>query len=174
MSLSQRRLRPGRAMLAALLVALLAIPAGISLATPSTASACPPQGCHVPPDEEPPPPPGPPSPPPPKYRLFIDSLRAYETEDGFEDEAYIKVKGSTVWGPNDTTEFQMEYPNVVRDVTGPIWISLHDDDSPLPDDWLGDAYAALPPYPGFTAYDNLWFTRDGANYVMTVRVLRLS
>ena len=173
-SSSHRRMRPGRAMLAALLVALLAIPAGISLATPSTASACPPQGCHVPPDD-PPPPPNPPSPPPPKYRLFIDTLRAYETEDGFEDEAYIRVKGSTVWGPNDTTALQIEYPNVVRDVTGPIWISLYDEDGwPDPDDWLGDAYAPLPAYVGSTAYGNLWFTRDGANYVMTVRVLRLS
>ena len=55
-SSSHHRMRPGRATLAALLVALLAIPAGISLATPSTASACPPQGCHVPPDDPPPPP----------------------------------------------------------------------------------------------------------------------
>ena len=31
-------------------------------------------------------------------------------------------------GPNDTTALQMEYPNVVRDVTGPIWISLYDED----------------------------------------------
>jgi hypothetical protein len=109
------------------------------------------------------------------YRLFIDTLRAYETEDGFEDEAYIRVKGSTVWGPNDTTALQMEYPNVVRDVTGPIWISLYGEDGwPDPDDWLGDAYAPLPAYVGSTAYGNLWFTRDGANYVMTVRVLRLS
>ena len=65
-------------------------------------------------------------------------------------------------GPNDTTALQMEYPNA-RDVTGPIWISLYDEDGGLdPDDWLGDAYAPLPAYVGSTAYGNLLFTRDGA------------
>jgi hypothetical protein len=160
--------------LTAALLALVAIPACIALAMPSIASACPPQGCHVPPDD-PPPHPGPTGPPPAKYRLTIDMLRAYETEDKFVDEAYIRVKGSKVWGPYDTNPLQAQYPGVVRDVTGPIWISLYDEDGPLDgDDWLGDAYAPLPAAVGSTAYGNLWFTRDGANYVMTVRVLRLS
>jgi hypothetical protein len=163
-----------RGLLVAAMLALLAVPAFIALAAPPTASACPPQGCHVPPDD-PPPPPNPPSPPPPKYRLFIDTLRAFETEDSFEDEAYIRVKGSTAWGPNSTTALQMEYPGVVRDVTGPIWISLHDEDGPFDgDDWLGDAYAPLPSAVGAMNYGSLQFTRDGANYLMTVRVLRLS
>ena len=157
-------------LLVAAVLALLAISAGT---VAPTASACPPHGCWQDPDD--PPPPTPPSPPPPKYRLFIDTLRAYETEDNFEDEAYINVKGFTVWGPNGTNPLQMEYPNVVRDVTGPIWISLYDEDGPFDgDDWLGDQYAPLPAAVGSTAYGNLSFTRDGANYVMTVRVLRLS
>jgi hypothetical protein len=160
------------ALIAALLM-LLAIPAGAALVAPSTASACPPQGCYQDPDD--PPPPTPPAPPQPKYRLTIDTLRAYETEDSFTDEAYIDVKGTTVWGPNDVTALQMEYPNVVRDVTGPIWISLYDEDGWFDgDDWLGDAYAPLPSAVGATAYGSLSFTRDGANYVMSVRVLRLS
>jgi hypothetical protein len=164
---------PGRAVLATLLV-LLAIPAAIALATPPTASACPPQGCYVPPDDPAPPPP-PPSPPPPKYRLFIDTLRAYETEDSFEDEAYIRVKGYDVWGPHSVNPLQMAYPGVVRDVTGPIWVSLYDEDGPFDsDDWLGDAYTPLPTAVGSTAYGSLHFTQDGANYVMGVRVLRLS
>ena len=168
------RYRPGRATLAALLV-LLAIPVAIALTSPSTASACPPQGCYQDPDD--PPPPHPPAPPQPKYRIFIDTLRAYETEDSFEDQAYITIKGTKVWGPYDTNALQMQYPNVSRDVTGPIWISLYDDDPNNwfdGDDWLGDAYAPLPTLVGATAWGSLKFTRDGADYTMGVRVLRLS
>jgi hypothetical protein len=169
------KLKPSRALLAALLV-LLAIPVAIALGAPSTASACPPQGCHHEPDD-PPPPPHPPSPPPPKYRIFIDTLRAYETEDDFEDEAYIQIKGSKVWGPYPTNPLQMQYPNVSRDVVGPIWVSLYDDDPDSPfdhDDWLGDAYAPLPTIVGATAWGSLRFTQDDADYTMGVRVLRLS
>ena len=90
------RFRPGRATLAALLV-LLAIPVAVALTSPSTASACPPHGCWQDPDD--PPPPHPPAPPQPKYRIFIDTLRAWETEDGFEDEAYIRHQGSQGVGP---------------------------------------------------------------------------
>jgi hypothetical protein len=168
------KLKPSRALLAALLV-LLAIPVAVALGAPSTASACPPQGCHQEPDD--PPPPHPPSPPAPKYRIFIDTLRAYETEDDFEDEAYIEIKGSKVWGPYDTNALQMQYPNVSRDVVGPIWVSLFDDDPDSPfdhDDWLGDAYAPLPTVVGATAWGSLKFTQDDANYTMGVRVLRLS
>ncbi len=119
------KFKPGRALLAALLV-LLAIPVAIALGAPPTASACPPQGCHQEPDD--PPPPHPPSPPQPKYRIFIDTLRAYETEDGFEDEAYIHIKGSKVWGPYGTNALQMQYPNVSHDVVGPIWVTLFTQD----------------------------------------------
>jgi hypothetical protein len=170
----RRTTLPGRAVLLAALLALLALPAVIALGAPPTASACPPQGCHQEPDD-PSPPPSPPSPPPAKYRLFIDTLRAFETEDNFTDEAYIDVKGFTVWGPYSTNALQMQYPNVVRDVTGPIWVSLFDEDGPFDgDDWLGDAYAPLPAYVGSMSYGTLQFTRDGANYQMGVRVLRLS
>ena len=166
--------RPGRATLAALLV-LLAIPVAIALTSPSTAAACPPQGCYQDPDD--PPPPHPPAPPQPKYRIFIDTLRAYETEDSFEDQAYITIKGTKVWGPYDTNALQMQYPNVSRDVTGPIWVSLYDDDPDNwfdGDDWLGDAYAPLPTVVGATAWGTLKFTQDDADYTMGVRVLRLS
>jgi hypothetical protein len=166
--------RPGRATLAALLV-LLAIPVAIALTSPSTAAACPPQGCYQDPDD--PPPPHPPAPPQPKYRIFIDTLRAYETEDSFEDEAYIRINGVKVWGPYGVNALQMAYPNVSRDVTGPVWATLYDDDPDNPfdgDDWLGDAYAPLPSVVGATAWGSLKFTQDGANYTMGVRVLRLS
>ena len=168
------KLKPSRALLAALLV-LLAIPVAVALGAPSTASACPPQGCHQEPDDPPPPPP--PSPPAPKYRIFIDTLRAYTTEDSFEDEAYIEIKGSKVWGPYGTNALQMQYPNVSRDVVGPIWVSLFDDDPDSwfdHDDWLGDAYAPLPTIVGATAWGSLKFTQDDADYTMGVRVLRLS
>ena len=168
------RYRPSRATLAALLV-LLAIPVAIALTSPSTASACPPQGCYQDPDD--PPPPHPPAPPQPKYRIFIDTLRAYETEDSFEDQAYIRIKGAKVWGPYNTNALQMQYPNVSRDVTGPIWITLYDDDPDHwfdGDDWLGDAYAPLPTVVGATAWGSLKFTQDDADYTMGVRVLRLS
>jgi hypothetical protein len=166
--------RPGRATIAALLV-LLAIPLAIALTTPSTASACPPQGCWQ--DPEDPAPPHPPAPPQPKYRIFIDTLRAYETEDDFEDEAYIRVNGVKVWGWVPINPLQMRYPNVSRDVTGPVWATLYDDDPDSPfdqDDWLGDAYAPLPTAVGATAWGSLKFTQDGANYTMGVHVLRLS
>ena len=160
-----------RTTLAALLV-LLAIPAGIALSVPSIASACPIQGCgHEPDDPVPHPPPGPPA---PRYRVFIDTLRAFETEDSFSDEAYIRIKGTTVWGPYSTNALQMQYPGVAYDATGPIWISLYDEDSPDPDDWLGDAYAGLPATVGSEWYSALRFTRDGADYQMGVHVLRLS
>jgi hypothetical protein len=61
----------------------------------------------------------------------------------------------------------MAYPSVSRDVTGPVWATLYDDDC------LGDAYAPLPSVVGATAWGSLKFTRDGANYTMGVRVLRL-
>ena len=160
--------------LAALLV-LLAIPVAIALTPPSTASACPPQGCYQDPDD--PPPPHPPAPPQPKYRIFVDTLRAYETEDGFEDEAYIRINGTKVWGPSPVNVLQMAYPGVSREVTGPVWATLYDDDPDSPfdhDDWLGDAYAPLPSAVGATAWGSLKFTQDGANYTMGVRVLRLS
>jgi hypothetical protein len=100
------RFRPGRATLATLLV-LLTISVAVSLTSPTTASACPPQGCYQDPDD--PPPPHPPAPPQPKYRIFIDTLRAYETEDSFEDQAYIRIKGAKVWGPYNTNALQMQY-----------------------------------------------------------------
>jgi hypothetical protein len=168
------KLKSGRALLAALLV-LLAIPAAIALGAPSTASACPPQGCHQDPDD--PAPPHPPSPPQPRYRVFVDTLRAYETEDDFEDEAYILINGYKVWGPHGTNALQMQYPNVSRDITGPVWATLYDDDPDSwfdHDDWLGDAYAPLPTVVGATAWGSLRFTQDGADYTMGVRVLRLS
>jgi hypothetical protein len=165
------RLRPT---LAALLV-LLAIPVAIALTSPSTAAACPPHGCWQDPDD--PPPPHPPAPPQPKYRIFIDTLRAYETEDSFEDQAYIRINGVKVWGPHGVNPLQMAYPNVYRDVTGPVWATLYDDDPDNwfdGDDWLGDAYAPLPSVVGATAWGSLKFTQDDANYTMAVHVLRLS
>ncbi len=168
------RFRPGRATLAALLV-LLTIPVAVALTSPTTASACPPHGCYQDPDD--PPPPHPPAPPQPKYRIFIDTLRAYETEDSFEDQAYIRINGVKVWGPYGVNPLQMAYPNVSRDVTGPVWATLYDDDPDNwfdGDDWLGDAYAPLPTLVGATAWGSLKFTQDGANYTMGVRVLRLS
>ena len=56
--------------------------------------ACLPQECYQDPDD--PPPPHQPAPPQPKYRITVDTLRAYETEDSFEDEAYIRIKGTKV------------------------------------------------------------------------------
>src|SRR5512144_2101545 len=111
----RRRRAPATALAAALLM-LLAVASGISLTSPSTASACPIQGCHVPPD--PPPPPPPPGPPAPKWRISILSIHPYQTEDGFVDEAYIKINGSKVWA-DDISELQTLYPNVTRDVSGP-------------------------------------------------------
>jgi hypothetical protein len=163
---------PGRALLVAAVLALAAISAVLMTASP--ASACPIQGCgHEPDDPVPHPPPGP---PPPKYRITIDTLRAYETEDSFEDQAYIQIKGSHVWGPHGVNPLQMAYPNVSRDVTGPIWVSLYDDDDFWwdGDDWLGDAYAPLPASVGSTSWGVLRFTQDDADYTMTVHVLRLS
>ena len=171
------KLLPGRAALLAMLLALLSIPAVIALAVPSTASACPPQGCHVPPDDDPPPHP-PPGPPPPKYRIYIDKLTAFTTEDdnGINDEAYIRVKGTKVWGPVSTNPYQAQYPNVSTVVTGPIWVSLYDEDDGIwdPDDWLGDAYAPLYPVIGWPIYGTLKFQEDDANYAMNVRVVRVS
>ena len=176
MSLKSKLLR-GRAALLTALLALLCLPAVIALAAPSTASACPPQGCHVPPDDDPPPHP-PPGPPPPKYRITIDKLVAHVTEDdnGINDEAYIRVKGTKVWGVVSINPYQAQYPNVSLDVTGPIWVSLYDEDDGFwdPDDWLGDAYAPLPSAVGLTAYGYLKFTQDDADYTMNVRVRRLS
>ena len=162
--------RPGRALLAALLLTL-AIPAGLAVSVPSVAAACPIDGCGHTPDDPAPHPPGTPA---PRYRVFIDSLRAFQTEDGFSDEAYIQIKGTPVWGPYSTNALQMQYPGVARDVIGPIWISLYDEDSPDPDDWLGDAYAGLPPTVGSVWYSALHFWRDGADYQMGVHVERLS
>jgi len=166
-SLLTRRRLP----LLAVLLALLAVPAAL----PSIASACPIQGCgHEPDDPSPHPTPGP---PPPKYRVTIDTQWAQETEDSFEDQAYIRIKGAKVWGPYNTNALQMQYPNVSRDVTGPIWVTLYDDDPDNwfdGDDWLGDAYAPLPTVVGATAWGSLKFTQDDADYTMGVRVLRLS
>lgn len=160
----------------ALAVALLMLLAGVfgaSLTNPSTASACPIQGCHVPPDDPPPPPPGPPAPPAPKYRVSILSIHPYQTEDSFVDEAYIKINGSKVWGPHDITALQTLYPNVVRDVTSSISIALYDEDSPDPDDKLGTVYPSLPALgSSYAAYMDFW--GDGAHYVMLVQVSRLS
>jgi hypothetical protein len=168
---SIRRL-PRRTLLVAALLALLAIPAGAGIMSPSTASACPIQGCHVPPD--PPPPSPPPGPAKPKYRIFIDLLIAYQTEDSFEDEAYINVNGSRVWGPHSINALQAQHPNVSVDVTGGMWVTLYDDDWPDSDDWLGDDVPSLPSAVGAMTYDSLRFTHDGADYLMPVRVLRLS
>ena len=87
------------------------------------------------------------------------------------------MNGVKVWGWVPIHPLQMRYPNVSRDVTGPVWATLYDDDPDSPfdqDDWLGDAYAPLPTAVGATAWGSLKFTQDGANYTMGVHVLRLS
>lgn len=163
-------LRSPAVLVAALLA--LALSFGIALAAPSTAPACPPQGCHVPPDDDPPPHPTP-GPPAPKYRLTILTVHPVKTEDSTFDEAYIKVKGIKVAGPKSISSLSTWYPNVVRDVTGPIYIEVYDDDSPDSDDWLGTVYPRLPAL-GSPYYETFHFMADGAHYEMLAHVARLS
>jgi hypothetical protein len=82
-----------------------------------------------------------------------------------------------VWGPHGINPLQMQYPNVSRDLTGPIWATLYDDDPENPfdgDDWLATRTRRCPPSSVATAWGSLRFTQDGADYTMGVRVLRLS
>ncbi len=143
----------------ALLLLLLAL---VALAAPASAPACPPQGCHVPPDE---PPPAPPE--PPRYRLTLVSLHPVHPQEA-RDEVLVEVNGKLVYGPRGVDPVSATTLNVVRDVTTPVRVSMHEDDWGDADDWLGTASPPLPPFgPGRTAYLTSGPTAPGTSCTST-------
>jgi hypothetical protein len=161
-------LRPRLAPLAALLV-LLALTGAIALATPPIASACPPQGCHVPPD---PPPPHPPSPPAPKYRVTVKTVHPVETQDATVDQTYVLLQGQFV-GMLNVSTLSYWHLNVYRDIKAPLYVQLWDQDEVSSDDLLGTAWLD-PPALGAPYTRTIRLYGSGAVYDLTVHVSRLS
>lgn len=70
--------------------------------------------------------------------LKLKSIQCIETEDNWgADDAYIKVNGELVWGPNKINDGQSQIIN--KDITfvNSASIELFDKDDADPDDHLG-------------------------------------
>jgi hypothetical protein len=163
----------GRLRIAAVgLLTLLALLVGGAVAAPA-AVAGPCQTCEDPP---PPPPPGPPGPPPVKHRLTIKKIVCYDTNDGgtqLNDELYVKVNGSTVYGPVSINPLNgVRHPNVSRVLTGASGvylgdIQLWDDDDTSADDKIGtlNVYGNGSPTEITGTYN---FTGSDAHYTVEI------
>jgi hypothetical protein len=153
------------------LLALLASSAAIGLTSPATASAaaaCPIDGCHQPID------PPPPAPPAPKYRVTVYGPSVNKTSEADGDELYIKIKNSVVYGPALMTAGMFPGWYVYRDVTGPVTVSLYDQDASGGDDSLGSWTVPLPASTAWPVTTWHFFTGEGADYQLWVHVRRLS
>jgi len=123
-----------------LLTLLALLVAGAVAAPVAVAGPC--QTCP----DTPPPPPGPPGPPPVKHRLTIKKIVCYDTNDGgtqLNDELYVTVNGSKVYGPVSINPLNgVRYPNVSTVLTGAVNvylgnIQLYDEDDTSADDRIG-------------------------------------
>lgn len=104
----------------------------------------------------------------PNLRLI--SLECITTEDAGEDEAYLRVKGTKVWGGDINSGQTADLRGVALI---PFYrrarIELFDEDWPDADDRLGVTYAMRNQQgEGEISYD---FTDDDARYVLTYEVL---
>ena len=135
----------GRLRVAAVgLLTLLALLVAGAVAAPAAVAG----PCQTCPDTPPPPPgpPGPPGPPPVKHRLTIKKIVCYDTNDGgtqLNDELYVTVNGSKVYGPVSINPLNgVRYPNVSTVLTGAVNvylgnIQLYDEDDTSADDRIG-------------------------------------
>ncbi len=163
------------------LLAMLAVTLGASVAAAPGAIAAPCLTCE--PDPGPPPPGGPSL---PTYKVWADGsnyLAVVETEDNGNnnDEAYIRVNNSTVWGPKSVSpgspgNAHFYGVSFAALVTGSSFsISLYDEDWPDDDDNLGWHTIGLPGLQsGQTVPMSREFTEDGAYYSLTFKITRIS
>jgi hypothetical protein len=117
------------------------------------------------------------------YKLHLISLVCHETEDiSGADDAYVRVGGQRVWGPqrmnngdskNLASVLPIEFENEAKidlydqdsGTSLPLWLVTIDIDS---DDFLGE-YIALPSDTE-AGEKSVNFTGDGANYTLTFSV----
>jgi hypothetical protein len=159
--------------LLALLATIGAVLAGSVVSAPGAAAA----PCQTCPDD-PPPPPGHPQ---PRYEVWYPSgafdtnLYIHATEDAVDDEAYLTVNGTTMWGPHSvhyqgpsTGPGNGRYNVPFRAVIygSAFDIAMYDEDWPDPDDNLGSFHYLLPNLnAGPTVYGlSLRFDADSADY----------
>lgn len=111
------------------------------------------------------------------YLLRLYTLTCSQTEDSGNDEAYITVNGTKVWGATSVNE-----PNsygVNRNVFfgnsagGTALVRLYDEDGPFDDDDLLGSVGVTAAQAG-TGPRFMFFTGDGASYALTYEVVAVS
>lgn len=103
-------------------------------------------------------------------RLRLHTLECIQTEDSGEDEAYLKVRGNTVWGGqmnNGWTADLQGLPEIYFYRRASI--ALYEEDSPDADDYLGRTYAVRSQIN--QGEIEFFFAEDEANYRLTYEVL---
>ncbi|MFE5837767.1 hypothetical protein [Arthrobacter sp. NPDC056493] len=106
------------------------------------------------------------------YRLVLVSLDCRETEDWLgADEAYLRVHGVTVWGPQSMNDGDSLDINRSVPFSSTAKIRLYDADTGIfdNDDFLGEVTASASQVNSGEQYAS--FTQDGANYQLTYRVI---
>jgi hypothetical protein len=106
------------------------------------------------------------------YRLVLVSLDCRETEDWLgADEAYLRVHGVTVWGPQSMNDGDSLDINRSVPFSSTAKIRLYDADTGIfdNDDFLGEVTATASQANRGEQYAS--FTQDGANYQLTYRVV---
>lgn len=104
--------------------------------------------------------------------VLFRTLSCQRTEDNTgADEAYLTYNGERIFGPTRINDGQSRNINVFRRLNGQGSVSLHDEDSPDPDDFLGSWTVSQ------TEADQgdrvATFSRDGARYTMIYSVLSI-
>jgi hypothetical protein len=106
------------------------------------------------------------------YRLVLVSLDCRETEDWLgADEAYLRVHGVTLWGPQSMNDGDSLDINRTVPFASTAKIRLYDADTGIfdNDDFLGEITATASQVNRGEQYAS--FTQDGANYQLTYKVL---
>lgn len=104
------------------------------------------------------------------YTIVLDYLLCYETEDWGADEAYIKLNGSTVWGPRSINNGQKIDVNVSRTFSGSVNINLFDEDWPDADDQIANTNTVYEGAAGQGQLSMPFLTENGPRYELFYHV----
>lgn len=104
------------------------------------------------------------------YTIVLDYLLCYETEDWGADEPYIKLNGSTVWGPGSINNGQTVNLNVSRTFSGSVNINLFDDDWPDADDQIANTNTVFEGAAGQGQLSMPFLTENGPRYELFYHV----
>lgn len=108
--------------------------------------------------------------PPITSTLHFEKVECKRTEDFWDgDELYIKVNSDVVWGPNTVNRMDVVDLHSVEPIAfvNRAIIKFYDEDSAI-DDFLGAGYARASQ--AGQGSQVLYFTQDGAYYILTYKV----